>query len=194
MAEKLAKKWNLSSRDKAWCVKCESFCGRWPPRRPGTLHMKIAATICVGMSSMGSGWGWLDDSAIATFVWIQAMKVVRPNVIVHECVQSFDATKLRTLLGNQEFKVAIVVFSTNDWGCPHRQVTPLHCDWSPTNNGRDRTVYCGNVRRRVVLSACGGRRQHVLRDRSRLCIRRATGQAAQCTPKHSDMKRHFDHG
>ena len=81
-AARLARRWKFCRDDKAWCVACSAFCRRWPAS--GGLHIEIAGTICVGHSSMGAQWGWLDNAAIPAIVWATCMRQIKPHCIVHE--------------------------------------------------------------------------------------------------------------
>ena len=107
-----------------WCHKHKRYCRHFPIREPGgKLHVEAAGTTCVGFSPLGSNWRWLDDSCVVFLCWIALMWVSTPDIIVNECVPSFDADVLDLALNFQSeedcrYDVRSVCFSTRDQGVP----------------------------------------------------------------------------
>ena len=128
-ANKLAKSWKFSRKDKSWCYKHSCLCKRWPALGgQQRLHVEIAGTVCIGWASIGKGWGWLGDSAVSIFVWIHMVKAIQPSLILHECVPGFDVNELSSALGSG-FEVQSLVFSPDDCGVPAerpRRYTLIH--------------------------------------------------------------------
>lgn len=73
--------------------------------------------MCVGFSIMGQGFGWLHPSSLSCIIWAFAMRSIKPNAIVHECVPGASPAILQDLLG-PEFKVSSTCFSPTDQGVP----------------------------------------------------------------------------
>ena len=86
-------------------------------RAAADLLVEVAGTTCVAWSSMGSGWGWLDVSALPCLVWISWMGASLPDVIIHEITPRFSPEALLNLLGDQ-YSAASMVTSPVDWGVP----------------------------------------------------------------------------
>lgn len=120
-AQRLCSKWKFSRKDKAMCKRCGTFCRRWPSRAGLALHVEVAGTICVGHSSMGAGWGVLDDATIVCLVWSSMVRNVKPDIVIHECVPAFEPSMLQMLLG-PSFSVSSVVFAPTDLGIPSERL------------------------------------------------------------------------
>ena len=109
---------------KQYCFKCKKFCPRFPSASSicDGLLVDISGSTCVGFSKAGSRWAWLDDSAVPFMVWAWTMKSVRPQLILHECVASFDPKTLDLALNYQEpvpaYAISSVVFDASDLGLP----------------------------------------------------------------------------
>lgn len=114
-----SRKWEFSSSDRFWCVKCSAHCRRWPAQitRKYCTYFEIGGSVCVGHSNLGTGWGWLHKSAISCIVWACAMRRIKPTAVLHECVPGFDPAVLSDLLG-PDFFVESLVFSPVDCGVP----------------------------------------------------------------------------
>ena len=113
---------------KQYCFKCKKFCVRFPSASSicdGVL-VDISGSTCVGFSKAGKRWAWLDDSAVPFMVWAWTMKSVRPQLILHECVASFDPKVLDLTLNYQEpvpaYAISSVVFNASDLGLPVSRV------------------------------------------------------------------------
>lgn len=119
-ARRLMSRWKFSRKDKAMCKRCSRLCRRWPVAG-SRLHVEVAGTVCVGHSTMGKGWGWLDNSVLPRLAWSAMVRQIQPHLVVHECVPQFDRSVLAMLLG-PEYKVSSLVYSPVDCGIPSERV------------------------------------------------------------------------
>ena len=107
-----------------WCYKHNRHCRHFHTRELNCkLHVEAAGTTCVGFSPLGTNWRWLDDSCVAFLSWIALMWVSIPDIIIHECVPSFDADLLEfafNFLSEEDCRYVVrsVCFSTRDQGVP----------------------------------------------------------------------------
>ena len=74
------------------------------------LLLEIAGSPCVGFTTMGAVWGFLDTSCLAFLAWIYIMRSVRPHIIIHECTKGFPHQDLDMLL-NEGFDVRYIIES-----------------------------------------------------------------------------------
>ena len=110
-----------------WCYRHAQFCpvqdvpsclqeGGLSPCQP--LRVEIAGSTCVAWSSMGSHWGWLDDSSIPCLVWMHTTAAARPDMILHECTTSFQAEQFRPTFRSDVYSLQSLVTCPTDWGIP----------------------------------------------------------------------------
>lgn len=107
----------FSADQTAWCEKHQCRCQIAPVRAAADLLVEVAGTTCVAWSSMGGGWGWLDESALPCLVWVSWMKASLPDVIIHEITPRFSPDALQSMLGDR-YNAASMVTSPVDWGIP----------------------------------------------------------------------------
>ena len=113
------------------CAKHNMDCQGAPDLFPGQVHIEISGTVCVGFSSMGSLWGWLDNASIPFVSWSWKMRTMRPAVIIHECVRGFDAETLSQALNAEDmlYVVETAVFDATDLGLPVRRPRRYSVCW-----------------------------------------------------------------
>ncbi len=83
----------------------------------GDLLVEVGGSTCVGWSTMGSSWGWLDDAGGPCLVYLFWVKNYGPDYFVHECTSKFDYAVACRILGD-EMHLAAMSLSPVDWGVP----------------------------------------------------------------------------
>ncbi len=68
------------------------------PRLRRALWVEVAGSTCVAFSSFGQRNKWLHESTLVVLVWAAAMRCMQPDIIIHECVATFDPAVLDRLL------------------------------------------------------------------------------------------------
>ena len=63
--------------------------------------VEIAGSVCKPWSSMGAGDDWLDPTSLPCLVWAYSTKYYEPDIILHECVPSFDYRQLDRILSGR---------------------------------------------------------------------------------------------
>jgi hypothetical protein len=111
----------------SWCYRHARLCpvdtlpssshqGGLSPRQ--ILRLEVAGTTCVAWSSMGSHWGWLDDSSIPCLVWMHATSAAEPDLVLHECTTSFQAAQFRPTFSSELYSLQSLVTCPSDFGIP----------------------------------------------------------------------------
>ena len=102
----------------SYCSKHDTQCSPVPRRSSNEcLLVEIGGTTCVGWSSMGSNWGWLDDAGGPGLVYLHWARSYGPDMFMHECTRHFDHKVARRILGG-EMHVSVMQHSPSDWGLP----------------------------------------------------------------------------
>ena len=104
----------------AWCFRHQCECPlHIAPTvdRSAILFMEIAGSTCVAWSSLGVGWGWLDESSVPCLVWMFAMAAAKPDLILHECTSRFNAKHFESAFGVTHL-IQTLTCSPSDWGIP----------------------------------------------------------------------------
>ena len=102
----------------SYCSKHDAQCRPVPQRSSNEcILVEIGGSTCVGWSSMGSNWGWLDDAGGPCLVYLYWVKSYGPDMFMHECTRHFDHKVARRILGD-EMHVSVMQHSPSDWGLP----------------------------------------------------------------------------
>eukprot|EP00971_Amphidinium_carterae_P342037 6481169-Amphidinium_carterae.2 len=106
------------------------------PKLQGRLHVEVAGSTCVGFSTMGKQWQWLHESVVPFLCWIFKVWMLKPRIVVHECVLGFQESVLAQALnftGDPQYHVQSVVFSPHEMGIPvHRNRRYTLCTLRPS--------------------------------------------------------------
>ncbi len=100
------------------CSKHDTKCCPVPMRsHTGDLLVEVGGSTCVGWSTMGRSWGWLDDAGGPCLVYLFWVRNYEPDFFVHECTSKFDYAVAHRILGDK-MHLAAMQTSPVDWGIP----------------------------------------------------------------------------
>ena len=105
------------------CHACKKMCSKFPDAamRMVYLWLEVAGSPCIPFikgGAYGNGLAWLHETTIPFLSWAHAMRVKKPDMILHECVGGFTPETLRKVLNQVEdlYDISSLVFSPNDMG------------------------------------------------------------------------------
>ena len=112
---------NFGADDVAYCYRCKQFCRVHGPDGldPNYCRVKAAGTTCTSWSQMNHSQGkqLVSKTALPFFVWALQTLASMPDLIIHECVASFDISILTVIFGAM-YTICSTVFGPDDLGIP----------------------------------------------------------------------------
>ena len=111
---------NARFNDMAWCDQCTSYCPVCPERSDSQTWLEVAGIICVAFSKMGVQKKWIDESAVVALVWAHWVLQTMPDMVIAECVASWEYGPIAQLF-DPVYSMVQHVFCPTDLGHPVRR-------------------------------------------------------------------------